>query len=225
VKVLAFDLDDTLVRWKPAVAEAAVRAAAAAAGSIDPAVLVRAVRQTWEDLAVPLWTGRMDEEGITRATTSTLVAALGISPDEGAALYAAFVEHLSGLIVPYEDTAVLPALRERYRLGVATNGLGPVQRAKLRHAGLAPLFDFVVVSAEIGVAKPDPAFYEVVQRAADAPAREITVVGDNVTRDLLPARAVGMAAVWICRNNEGLEETSWDGPVVTSLYQLESMLV
>lgn len=128
MKVIAFDLDDTLVRWQGPVREA-----------------------------------------------------------EGARLYDRYIEHLTELIEPSEDTAALCSLRDRFRLGVATNGIGETQRAKLRRADLADLFDFVVVSAEVGVAKPDPAFYEVVCEAAGAAARDIVFVGDSVARDLRPA--------------------------------------
>ena len=146
-----------------------------------------------------------------------------MSEAEGARLYALYIRNLTGLIAPFEDTPALRPLRSGYRLGVATNGIGETQRGKLRTAGLADLFDFVV-SADVGVAKPDPAFYEIVREAAGEAARDIVVVGNNVTRDLLPAVAAGMRAVWVQRADDASPEASWGGPAVTSLYDLEAML-
>jgi len=147
-----------------------------------------------------------------------------VSEAEGARLYALYIRNLTGLIAPFEDTPALRPLRSGYRLGVATNGIGETQRGKLRTAGLADLFDFVVVSADVGVAKPDPAFYEIVREAAGEAARDIVVVGNNVTRDLLPAVAAGMRAVWVQRADDASPEASFDGPTVTSLYDLEAAL-
>ena len=48
-------------------------------------------------------------------------------------------------------------LRKQYQLAIITNGLREVQRPRLRHSGLTELFEVIVVSDEIGVAKPDAA--------------------------------------------------------------------
>ena len=169
-----------------------------------------------------MWTGRLSQDEITREAAAAITAAQGVSEAEGARLYALYIGNLTELIEPYEDTALRP-LRSGYRLGVATHGIGETQRGKLRTAGLADLFDFVV-SADVGVAKPDPAFYEIVRATAGVPAHDIVVVGNNVAHDLRPAVAVGMQAVWVQRADDVPPEASWAGPAVTSLYDLEAML-
>ncbi|MEV8589429.1 HAD family hydrolase [Streptomyces sp. NPDC051180] len=50
--------------------------------------------------------------------------------------------------------------RAGWRLGVATNGAGDIQRAKLANAGLVPYFDGACVSEEVGVRKPARRFFE-----------------------------------------------------------------
>ena len=224
MKVIAFDLDDTLVRWHGPVREAVGRALAAASSRVDPAAFAAAVRRVWDGRADDIWTGRLSLEEVTREAAAAITAALGVSVAEGARLYALYIRNLTGLIAPFEDTPALRPLRSGYRLGVATNGIGETQRGKLRTAGLADLFDFVVVSADVGVAKPDPAFYEIVRATAGVPAHDIVVVGNNVARDLLPAMAVGMQAVWVQRADDVPPEASWAGPAVTSLYDLEAAL-
>jgi len=53
------------------------------------------------------------------------------------------------------------------------------QREKLRRAGIADLFSFVVCSAELGVRKPQREFFnEVVRQAGIAPAQILTI-GNN----------------------------------------------
>ncbi len=224
MKVIAFDLDDTLVRWQGAVREAVARTLAAERRGLDDTAFAAAVEQTWQREGAALWTGRIGVAEMARAAAAALGALLRIGPEEARRLYDAYIAHVATLIVPYEDTRVLPALRARFRLGVASNGAGEVQRAKLARTGLATLFDFVVISAEVGVAKPDAAFYEIVRRTAGEAAADIAVVGDNVERDLRPAVSAGMPAVWLCRPDAGPSPALWEGPTITSLYDLGGVL-
>lgn len=53
--------------------------------------------------------------------------------------------------------AVLAALRQAHiPLGLVTNGAPDAQRDKLRVLGIENMFAVIVVSGEVGVAKPDP---------------------------------------------------------------------
>lgn len=191
MKVIAFNLDDTLVRWHGPVREAVARTAALSAPPIDAEAFAGAITRVWYGRADEVWTGWLGQDEITREASAAITAALREA--EGARLYALYIRNRTELIEPYEDTPALRPLRRGYRLGVATNGIGETQRGKLRKAGLGDLFDFVVV-------------------------------GNNVARDLLSAVAAGMRAVWVQRADDASPEASWDGPAVTSLYDLEAVL-
>jgi putative hydrolase of the HAD superfamily len=70
----------------------------------------------------------------------------------------------------------------------------------LRDAGLLPLVDGVVSSAEVGVAKPDPApFLRGLELAGAAPG-EALHAGDSVDNDVAGARAAGVRAVLVARD-------------------------
>ncbi|QAY63849.1 HAD family hydrolase [Xylanimonas allomyrinae] len=58
-------------------------------------------------------------------------------------------------------------------------------------------------SAELGVEKPDPAFFAAVATLAQAPAHEIAYVGDRLDNDVLPSAAAGMVPVLIRRGPWG----------------------
>jgi len=224
VKVIAFDLDDTLVRWQGPVREAVTRTLVAEGRERDEATFAAVVAQTWQREGRALWTGRIGVAEMTHAAAGAVGAALRLDRAEASRLYDAYIAQVAALIVPYDDTRVLPELRTRFRLGVTTNGAGEVQRAKLARTGLAGLFDFVVISAEVGVAKPDVAFYEIVCRTAGAAAADIAVVGDNVERDLEPAATAGLRAIWLHRPDAGGSAAGWEGPTITSLYELVNVL-
>jgi putative hydrolase of the HAD superfamily len=104
------------------------------------------------------------------------------------------------------DDAVhtLQELRKRFKLGLVTNGPSWSQRPKIERFGLAALMDVLVVSEEVGVAKPDPTIFRIaLERLGITPA-EALFVGDSPEHDLRGAAAVGMPCIWIDRHNKPL---------------------
>ncbi len=90
----------------------------------------------------------------------------------------------------------LRLLTGRVRLGILSNFTGNLELI-LREEGLRPLVDAVFDSAVVGLRKPDPAFFlHALDLLGVAPGRA-AMVGDSVDMDLLPARALGMTAMWV----------------------------
>jgi HAD superfamily hydrolase (TIGR01549 family) len=89
-----------------------------------------------------------------------------------------------------------------YRVSVAANQPAP-RAAELRALGIAP--DVLAMSDEMGVAKPDPAFFRRALDLMGGPAAgEVAYVGDRIDNDVLPATAAGMRAVWLRRGPWGV---------------------
>lgn len=88
-----------------------------------------------------------------------------------------------------------------FRVIIAGNQ--PAQRsAELRALQLG--VTEIVTSEELGVEKPDPAFFAAVCQRAGAPdPSRLLYVGDRVDRDVLPAAAFGMATCWLQRGPYG----------------------
>jgi putative hydrolase of the HAD superfamily len=70
----------------------------------------------------------------------------------------------------------------------------------LERTGLRPLVDAVVISAELGVAKPDPAIFRAALDRLGAAADSAVHVGDSLEHDVAGARAAGLEAVLVARN-------------------------
>lgn len=86
--------------------------------------------------------------------------------------------------------------KERYVLGVITNGPSNVQRPKLEALGYRDYFpeDRVFVSGEFGARKPDPRIFLAAAKAAGVEPAECVMVGDAREFDM-PAKAVGFRTV------------------------------
>ncbi|OAV44999.1 YjjG family noncanonical pyrimidine nucleotidase [Lewinella sp. 4G2] len=85
-----------------------------------------------------------------------------------------------------------------YQLGLITNGLKEVQRPRLAATQLSPYFEFIVISDEIGVAKPSAAFFDVAyEQMGGVEKHEVLVIGDNPNADVAGALAYGFDACWL----------------------------
>ncbi len=109
-------------------------------------------------------------------------------------------------ITPYQDVLdLLPRLRQVYRLGIVTDGHAYVQRKKLEALGLAPYFDVIVFSDDLGkeARKPSVVPFKVALEQLRAMGHRSVYVGDNPLKDFVGARKVGMWTVRV-RRPEGL---------------------
>ena len=88
-----------------------------------------------------------------------------------------------------------------YRLAVLANQ--PSSRtAELRALGISP--QVLAMSDEMGLFKPDPAFFRrSLELMGNPPPDRVAYVGDRVDNDVLPSLAAGMRAVWIRRGPWG----------------------
>jgi epoxide hydrolase-like predicted phosphatase len=85
-------------------------------------------------------------------------------------------------------------LRSRVRVGMITNAWPGIRRALETTFAIADAFDPLVVSAEEGIAKPDPRIYQrTLERLGIEPAQAVFV--DDFEDNVAGARWVGMQAV------------------------------
>ena len=107
------------------------------------------------------------------------------------------------LILEPLTRALLEDVQEaRIPAAIVTNGGSAMQGRKIDASGLRGLVDAVVISEELGVAKPDPRIFERAMAKIGAVAADSLFVGDNPEADILGAKGVGMRAAWLRRGRE-----------------------
>lgn len=93
----------------------------------------------------------------------------------------------------------------------------PVRRQTLRQAGILGCFSAIVLSSDIGVAKPHEEFYRAaLQIAGCAPGRAL-FVGDHEVEDVARPRAVGFQALRVTRIRHRERRTEVDPPLFQDL--------
>jgi putative hydrolase of the HAD superfamily len=101
---------------------------------------------------------------------------------------------------PYPDAAAaLGRLRHMGIRSAVVSNWDVSLRGVLAEIGLGGLVDEVVVSAEVGARKPDPAIVEAALGRLGCPAGKALMVGDSPETDVAAARAAGVRAVLIDR--------------------------
>jgi putative hydrolase of the HAD superfamily len=92
------------------------------------------------------------------------------------------------------NLAVVRALRPAYRLSILSNADPGLRRRVREDLGIEGLFDDVVVSAEVGMAKPEPEVFFLAARRLGVPPGACVFV-DDWDQNVAAARGVGMRAV------------------------------
>jgi putative hydrolase of the HAD superfamily len=106
-------------------------------------------------------------------------------------------------------TACVAAARERgARVAVVSNIWAPYE-AGFRRAcpAIVPLVESWHMSYRAGIAKPDLALFRAALHALDVAPEDAVMIGDNLDKDVRPALALGMRAIWIPAG-EGAEGAS-----------------
>ena len=84
--------------------------------------------------------------------------------------------------------------------GIVSNGPSRMQRHKCQALGLDQISPFIIISEEVGCAKPDPRIFRYALDATGLPSPEqIMFVGDNPATDIAGARRFGMRTAWVRR--------------------------
>lgn len=84
------------------------------------------------------------------------------------------------------------------KMGIITNGFADLQAPRLAHENMTQFFEWVVVSEEVGVAKPDPKVYEAAWQKMGCPEKSrVLMVGDNIVADVQGAQNFGFDTAWL----------------------------
>ena len=143
-------------------------------------------------------TGELDSVAVQRVRFEDYAAHLGRDVASGAGMNARYVQNLGEQAILLEGAVeMLERLARRYRLAVATNGLTLVQRARLQKSGILPLLSGVFISQEMGVQKPDKAYFERIFAAYGDSAREkYLMIGDSLRADIAGGINAGIDTCW-----------------------------
>lgn len=194
---LLFDADDTLFDFPKAEA--------------------KALRQTLEALGLPyleaygpiysnynqqVWL-EFERKQITRLELRVkrfqlFFEAAGLSTADPRSASPIYLQNLAQAGDLFPDAAeVVHTLKKRYQLALVTNGLKDVQRPRLANSPIRDAFAHIFISEEMGAAKPDPAYFDIVFATMGQPAKnQVLIIGDSLTSDMQGGLDYGIDTCW-----------------------------
>ena len=106
------------------------------------------------------------------------------------------------------DTGLLEdirSLRRRVRLGLLSNAFSDLRQVITEYWGFGDVFETLVISAEIGIMKPDPRIYRLaLDRLAVQPAEAVFI--DDFPRNVAGSQALGIPAILFQNRQQAWQE-------------------
>lgn len=208
-KVITFDMGNTLVAVEPFV-QVFVRICQSLGVPVQAQVMEEAVEAVWHEVVAQDATAIFETTPTAsrqwwRDVNLRSLHLAGIPPEHLETVEEGFntilEEPASYTIYPETLDTLIALRREGYRLGVISNW-GWILPDLCRHWGLDGHLDFVMASARVGYAKPNPRIFQEALRQAGVSAHEMLHVGDSHYADVLGAQAVGIDAVLVNRDGK-----------------------
>jgi HAD superfamily hydrolase (TIGR01549 family) len=222
------DLDGTLLDHggqESAVEEVCASVAQAHPG-LNPRELLeanaRAWTALWREVEQLCWLGQLDGYAASREAWRRALEVCGCTQDP--VIEFAFAEHqrlARAAFRPYPDVQnfLERAVAIGVSLAVVTNGPSDLQRDKLKVLGVGELVKAVVISGEHGVAKPDPAIFQLALDELGVDPKDAWCVGDSLATDVAGAHGAGVTAVWLNRPEHEVASSD-DPPRMEGLFRV-----
>ncbi len=120
--------------------------------------------------------------------------------------------HYEGPMLEWPEIEVLPGvaptlkeLKPDFTLAVASSARssnGEMLRRALQRGQIAHYFNFFLTGQELKSQKPHLDFFRNICRKVGYPPGQCLMVGDNLEKDIIPARRLGMKAAWLTAEKE-----------------------
>lgn len=220
-KWILFDADGTLFDYDRAEATALQRTFEQMGQEFEPGY-VEAYRRINGRIWLEFEQGRISQERLRTFRFEQLFEAVGLelSPESFSPRYLQNLALGTDLIDGAQE--VVQALHGCFGLMLITNGLQEVQRPRFARSALHGYFHGLVISEEVGVAKPDPRIFDVAFQGMGNPGREeVLMVGDSLTSDMRGGVDYGIDTCWF---NPGRRPRDPDVEVLYEIHDLCQLL-
>lgn len=194
---LLLDADETLFDFRRAEAFALERAFAER-GLVATSEAVSRYDAINKEIWRRLERGEIDQATLKVERFALLFADMGVGLDAAdfSELYLSWLGRGSFLLPGAEELCA--CLAAKYRLAIVTNGIAKVQRPRFEASPIRRHFEAIVISEEVGAAKPQPAIFE---RACEAMGiydkSKVLMIGDSLSSDIAGGAAYGIDTCWL----------------------------
>ena len=87
------------------------------------------------------------------------------------------------------------------KIGMITNGEHNQQMSKISGGNISTFFEYIVISSDVGAAKPDVSIFEYALKELGVKSCDAIFIGDSITSDIQGANNAGIDSVYIIRDH------------------------
>jgi 5'-nucleotidase len=143
-------------------------------------------------------------------------------------LNSAFLTAMAEICTPLAGAvSLLDCLRSQggIKLGIITNGFTELQEIRLQRTGLRDRFEILVISEQVGFAKPHSKIFEhALEKMGNPPPECVLMVGDNFDADVLGGMSAGLDTCWLNTHHKPLPTGRVPTYQISALLELEALL-
>lgn len=195
--VLLCDADNTLFDFEKAEENAFEEACRQM--EIEPTA---ELLHTYSEINSALWR-LLEKGGITQSVLRVrrfeeFLAAIGKADADAQKMATAFTDSLGCQSVPIAGAVeAVKRWSEKVPVIIVTNGIAKVQHGRMDGSAIKPYISGMVISEEVGKAKPDPAMLEMgMEMAHVTDKRRALMLGDSLSSDIMAAKNAQVDACW-----------------------------
>ncbi|AGH38816.1 HAD superfamily haloacid dehalogenase hydrolase [Bibersteinia trehalosi USDA-ARS-USMARC-188] len=169
----------------------------------------------------PLWVAYQNKEITAKELQMTRFAKLAKQTGQDPLiLNQELMAEMAKVSRPLENTlAMLQALYGKVQMGIITNGFRSLQQKRLDNTATGQFFEMVVVSEDVGVAKPDHQIFDYAfAQMGEFDKSKVLMVGDTLASDILGGNLSGIDSCWF-NPHQKTNETD-----IRPTYEIHSML-
>lgn len=127
-------------------------------------------------------------------------------------------------LIPYAKE-ICKKLSQNHTLSIVTNGVGMTQKKRFSSSEISPYFSNILISEDIGIAKPDKRFFDEVFKVINcAEKSQILWVGDSLSSDIQGANNAGIDCCWFNPKCAKLDRPLQITYTITDLRQLSDIV-
>jgi YjjG family noncanonical pyrimidine nucleotidase len=226
-RFILFDADNTLFDFSRSEAEALEKTFLSFGfpdydAEVHLPLYLEINKEIWRELEL----GEIDQKNLKseRYRRFFKILRLELSPEEFGDRYLINLSQSVYLIEGAEE--LLDYLAEGSRtLSLVTNGISMVQKPRIENSGIADRFQSILISEEVGTAKPQKDFFDIAFRRCGSPDRaESLIIGDNLSSDILGGNYYGIDTCWFNPHDLPLHGEVVPTYTITRLEELKALL-
>ncbi len=177
----------------------------------------------------PLWVDYQNNEITAQQLQETSfeewAKKVGVTPK---AMNSAFMMAMAEICTPLDGARELldSLLASNVKMGIITNGFTELQKIRLEKTEFSHYFELIVISEQVGIAKPDKRIFEhTFSMIGNVDLSTVLMVGDNPDSDVLGGMNAGIDTCWLNVDGKACPEGVEPTYEVASLFDLKTTLI